>query len=190
MNNFLIVGQPRTGTDSVIKMLRNFHAVKDYTLFNKKNGTKKWLGARNTVAKMHTSREYNQYQKILKEVIKKITCVYFTKTRSNLVEHFVSLLCVCTTRSDEHNILVNPVYPIKNDICFELISNFIEEYKKLDECINSFKKHRWKRRKNIDVFQGFKPKVNKYSKNFTNSYFENTVEIKSYINEKLYRNKL
>ena len=57
MNNFLIVGQPRTGTNSVIKMLKNFHGVKDFTINNKLHGTAKWLASKNTVAKMHTERE-------------------------------------------------------------------------------------------------------------------------------------
>ena len=190
MNNFLIVGQPRTGTNSVIKMLKNFHGVKDFTINNKLHGTAKWLASKNTVAKMHTEREYKQYKKIIKDVRQKISCVYFTKTRSSLLEHFISLLCVSVTRSDEHNVLGKPDYPVSNDVCYGLITNFISEYKNMEQYIKQYKSYRWSSRKNIDVFQGFKYRENKYSKNLTNDYFEDVKLIRNFINEELHRNRL
>ena len=42
----------------------------------------------------------------------------------------------------------------------------------------------------VNVFKGFKYMENKYTKNFSKKFFENTEEIKDYINEKLRRNKL
>jgi len=190
INNYLIIGQPRTGTDSVAKMLKNYHGVRNYTLHNKKFGIKKWLSKDHTVAKMHTIREYNQYKTNLKQIIKRTKCVYFTTVRENLTEHFISLLSTCVTRNDEHNIVGKIVYPVKNEICYILVDTFIKEYKQLDRYIDTYKTYPWKRVKFVNVFKGFKYMENKYTKNFSNKFFENTEGITDCINEKLRRNKL
>ena len=188
--NYLIIGQPRTGTDSIIKMLENYHGVKNYTLYNKKFGIKKWLSTDHTVAKMHTIREYNQFKTNLKQIIKRTKCVYYTTVREDLTEHFISLLSTCVTRNDEHNILGKIVFPVKNQRCYILVDTFMKEYKRLNQCIDTYKTYPWKKVKFVNVFKGFKYMENKYTKNSSKKFFENTEEIKDYINEKLRRNKL
>lgn len=187
MSSFLIVGQPRSGTNSVVAMLQEKYSVEDFVYYNKANGISKWLESENTVAKMHTIREYNQYKDHINDIVDKVDCVYFTSTRKNIVDHFISLLCASLTRSDNHNLLTDPTYPIDVNVSLEYLNFFISDYYSLNEYIEEYKNYDWKQTIEVDVFSEFTEHKSTYSQNFNDSFFERTDIIKDYLNE-LYSN--